>query len=212
MQGPAAVLAGFPADPPTTTMQRVKALVTGSLPTFLDVGSVFSGGEITEDSLISQALAAGRRVVGVGDDTWDQLYPRDSPLALNVSLPYPSLNVKDLHTVDDGVYTVRACLCLCWALLEGLYVCKGQLASASASSQACARSLAPERSARTCASHKLAAFGFSGARDEGITDDCACMRRVVCEYPSTQACACIHEQAHATTPHTHRQLRLCRSS
>lgn len=107
MQGPAAVLAAFPADPPTTTMQRVKALATGSLPTFLDVGSVFSGGEITEDSLVSQALAAGRRVVAIGDDTWDQLYPRDSPLALNASVPFPSFNVKDLHTVDDGVYTVR---------------------------------------------------------------------------------------------------------
>lgn len=29
------------ADPPTTTMQRIKGFTTGSLPTFLDMGSNF---------------------------------------------------------------------------------------------------------------------------------------------------------------------------
>jgi GPI ethanolamine phosphate transferase 3 subunit O len=106
LQGSAAVLASFPADPPTTTMQRVKAIVTGSLPTFLDVGSVFSGGEIKEDNLISQALLRASKVVAVGDDTWDQLYPKTSTFALNISAPFPSFNVKDLHTVDNGVYKV----------------------------------------------------------------------------------------------------------
>jgi predicted AlkP superfamily pyrophosphatase or phosphodiesterase len=101
-QGGAAVAASFPADPPTTTMQRVKALLTGSLPTFLDVGSVFSGGEINEDNLVSQAQAAGKSVGAVGDDTWAQLYPG----GLNISHPYPSFNVKDLDTVDAGVNMV----------------------------------------------------------------------------------------------------------
>jgi phosphatidylinositol glycan class O len=87
-------------------MQRIKAIVTGSLPTFLDVGSVFSGGEIKEDNLISQAMRRGLKVAAVGDDTWDQLYPRSSPFALNMSAPFPSFNVKDLDTVDNGVYTV----------------------------------------------------------------------------------------------------------
>lgn len=107
MQGPNGVLAAFPADPPTTTMQRVKALLTGSLPTFLDVSSVFAGGEIREDNVLLQALRHGMRVGAVGDDTWTQLFPPSSHASLNLSHPYPSLNVHDLDTVDDGVAAVR---------------------------------------------------------------------------------------------------------
>lgn len=44
----------FLADPPTTTMQRIKALTTGSLPTFIDAGSNFATAEINEDNLIDQ--------------------------------------------------------------------------------------------------------------------------------------------------------------
>jgi len=43
------------ADPPTVTLQRIKALVTGSLPTFVDIGYNFGGGaSIEEDSVIQQ--------------------------------------------------------------------------------------------------------------------------------------------------------------
>lgn len=41
-------------DPPTTTLQRIKGLTTGSLPTFVDVGSNFGGSEIEEDTWIGQ--------------------------------------------------------------------------------------------------------------------------------------------------------------
>lgn len=44
----------FIADPPTTTMQRLKALTTGSLPTFIDAGSNFATPEINEDNIIDQ--------------------------------------------------------------------------------------------------------------------------------------------------------------
>lgn len=44
----------FIADPPTTTMQRLKALTTGSLPTFIDAGSNFDSSEINEDNIIDQ--------------------------------------------------------------------------------------------------------------------------------------------------------------
>lgn len=44
----------FMADPPTTTLQRVKALVTGSLPTFIDISSNFAAMEIQEDNVIDQ--------------------------------------------------------------------------------------------------------------------------------------------------------------
>ena len=46
-------------DPPTTTMQRIKALTTGSLPTFVDAGSNFASYAIAEDNLIKQLTSTG---------------------------------------------------------------------------------------------------------------------------------------------------------
>ena len=89
----------FVADPPTTTMQRLKALTTGSLPTFIDIGSNFNSYKIMEDSLPYQASANRRNLTFIGDDTWLGLYEG----MLTKVFEYPSLNVKDLHTVDNGV-------------------------------------------------------------------------------------------------------------
>lgn len=50
------------ADPPTTTLQRIKGLTTGSLPTFVDMGNNFGGSSIAEDSIMAQLKAAGKRV------------------------------------------------------------------------------------------------------------------------------------------------------
>jgi GPI ethanolamine phosphate transferase 3 subunit O len=49
-------------DPPTTTLQRIKALTTGSLPTFIDMGSNFGGSSVDEDSFIKQLRLNGKRV------------------------------------------------------------------------------------------------------------------------------------------------------
>ncbi|KAL5231786.1 hypothetical protein ABZP36_030562 [Zizania latifolia] len=87
------------ADPPTTSLQRLKALTTGGLPTFIDVGNSFGAPAIVEDNIMHQLVKNGKRVVMMGDDTWIQLYPEH----FNNSFPYPSFNVKDLDTVDNGV-------------------------------------------------------------------------------------------------------------
>ncbi|XP_061590397.1 GPI ethanolamine phosphate transferase 3 [Cololabis saira] len=89
----------FRADPPTTTMQRIKGFTTGSLPTFVDVGNNFASSAILEDNLIHQLGQKGKRVVFMGDDTWESLFPKK----FYRSLPFPSFNVKDLHTVDNGI-------------------------------------------------------------------------------------------------------------
>ncbi|XP_009683681.2 GPI ethanolamine phosphate transferase 3 isoform X3 [Struthio camelus] len=89
----------FRADPPTATMQRIKGLTTGSLPTFIDVGSNFATYAIQEDNLLAQLVQNGRRVVFMGDDTWEGLFPNK----FFRSYFFPSFNVKDLHTVDDGI-------------------------------------------------------------------------------------------------------------
>lgn len=89
----------FVADPPTTTMQRLKGLTTGSLPTFIDAGSNFASHEINEDNILDQLVNNEYKAVFMGDDTWTGLYPR----RFVRSFPYPSFNVWDLDTVDDGV-------------------------------------------------------------------------------------------------------------
>ena len=80
-------------------MQRLKALTTGSLPTFIDIGSNFNSYAVSEDSIPHQAKLNSRNITFIGDDTWLGLYPD----MLTKTYDYPSLNVKDLDTVDDGV-------------------------------------------------------------------------------------------------------------
>ena len=89
----------FKADPPTTTLQRLKALTTGSLPTFIDAGSNFASSAISEDNFIEQLLSSNHSITFMGDDTWTGLYPNH----FNKSFSYSSFNVKDLDTVDNGV-------------------------------------------------------------------------------------------------------------
>lgn len=89
----------FIADPPTTTMQRLKALTTGSLPTFIDAGSNFASSEIKEDNIIDQLIRNHKSAIFMGDDTWDALYPG----RFKRNYPFPSFDVKDLDTVDRGV-------------------------------------------------------------------------------------------------------------
>ncbi|QIX01812.1 hypothetical protein AMS68_007329 [Peltaster fructicola] len=96
-----AFLRPFIADPPTTTLQRLKGLTTGSLPTLIDAGSNFAGTAIDEDNLVEQLFNAGKRVVHLGDDTWHALFP--GYFEPNLTRAYDSFNVWDLHTVDNGV-------------------------------------------------------------------------------------------------------------
>ncbi|PHH83494.1 hypothetical protein CDD83_2981 [Cordyceps sp. RAO-2017] len=96
-----AFLRPFIADPPTTTLQRLKGLTTGTLPTFIDAGSNFAGTAIDEDNLLLQLRRAGKKIAHLGDDTWWALFP--GYFEPNVSRAYDSFNVPDLHTVDNGV-------------------------------------------------------------------------------------------------------------
>jgi phosphatidylinositol glycan class O len=96
-----AFLLPFIADPPTTTLQRLKGLTTGSLPTFIEAGTNFAGTAIEEDNLVAQLRAAGKKLVQLGDDTWQAIFP--DHFDANLTHPYESLKVWDLHTVDNGV-------------------------------------------------------------------------------------------------------------
>lgn len=104
----------FLADPPTTTLQRLKGLTTGTLPTFIDIGSNFATTNvgIDEDSWLAQLKSAKKKIGFAGDDTWLKLFgtPSQSPQSHlaslfdpNITFGYESFNVEDLDTVDDGV-------------------------------------------------------------------------------------------------------------
>ncbi|KAI9802847.1 MAG: mannose-ethanolamine phosphotransferase gpi13 [Piccolia ochrophora] len=96
-----AFLLPFIADPPTVTLQRLKGLTTGTLPTFIDAGSNFAGTAIEEDNLVAQLRTARKNLVHLGDDTWHSLFP--GHFDPNLTRSYDSFNVWDLHTVDNGV-------------------------------------------------------------------------------------------------------------
>ncbi|KAG0221967.1 mannose-ethanolamine phosphotransferase gpi13 [Actinomortierella wolfii] len=93
----------FVADPPTTTLQRLKALTSGTLPTIVDAGSNFASSALKEDNWLAQFEAArgSNRIRFMGDDTWMSLFP--NALHANYSFAFESFNVHDLHTVDNGV-------------------------------------------------------------------------------------------------------------
>ncbi|KAL6504150.1 hypothetical protein OROGR_026073 [Orobanche gracilis] len=82
-------------------IRECTGLTTGGLPTFIDVGNSFGAPAIVEDNLIHQLVQNGKRVVMMGDDTWLQLFPHHFVR----SYPFPSFNVKDLDTVDNGCIT-----------------------------------------------------------------------------------------------------------
>lgn len=88
----------FVADPPTTTLQRLKGLTTGTLPTFIDMGSNFATPEINEDNIIDQLVAHGKRTVFMGDSTWTDLFPK----RFTREYSYPSFNIFDLDSIDRG--------------------------------------------------------------------------------------------------------------
>jgi ethanolamine phosphate transferase 2 subunit G len=69
------------ASPPTVTMPRVKAITTGSVPSFSDVILNIAESEtmstlLHQDTLLSQFKTnLGGRLVMYGDDTWLKLFP-----------------------------------------------------------------------------------------------------------------------------------------
>ncbi|KAF9559692.1 mannose-ethanolamine phosphotransferase gpi13 [Mortierella alpina] len=93
----------FVADPPTTTLQRLKALTTGTLPTIIEAGFNFASSALKEDNWLSQFEASrGRdRILFMGDDTWTGLFP--NILTANNSHAFPSFDTHDLDTLDNGV-------------------------------------------------------------------------------------------------------------
>ncbi|XP_011503048.1 PREDICTED: GPI ethanolamine phosphate transferase 2 [Ceratosolen solmsi marchali] len=60
---------------PTVTMPRIKAMMTGSIPNFIDIVLNLGANEITTDNILLQIKNQGHNIVFYGDDTWVKLFP-----------------------------------------------------------------------------------------------------------------------------------------
>ncbi|KAG8373430.1 hypothetical protein BUALT_Bualt11G0023500 [Buddleja alternifolia] len=87
------------AAPPTVTMPRLKAMVSGAIGGFLDVASNFNTQAFLDDNLIAQFLKIGWKMVMLGDETWLKLFPNMFSRHDGVS----SFFVKDTIQVDYNV-------------------------------------------------------------------------------------------------------------
>ncbi|KAJ8294551.1 GPI ethanolamine phosphate transferase 2 [Rhodotorula toruloides] len=94
------------AQAPTVTLPRLKALTTGSNPTFLDSilnvveESVTSAAFERVDSWVRQMAMQGKKIVFAGDDTWLRLFPKEW---FNWTDGVSSFFVSDTVTVDTNV-------------------------------------------------------------------------------------------------------------
>ncbi|KAG8594441.1 hypothetical protein GDO81_001205 [Engystomops pustulosus] len=87
------------ATAPTVTMPRIKALMTGTIPGFIDIVVNLNSPELLEDNVIWQAKQAGKRIVFYGDDTWIKLFPKHFVESDGTT----SFFVSDFTEVDDNV-------------------------------------------------------------------------------------------------------------
>ncbi|CAH9144929.1 unnamed protein product [Cuscuta epithymum] len=87
------------AAPPTVTMPRLKAMVSGAIGGFLDVAFNFNTQALLEDNIIVQFLRVGWKMVMHGDETWLKLFPGMFVRHDGVS----SFFVKDTIQVDHNV-------------------------------------------------------------------------------------------------------------
>lgn len=62
------------AKSPTVTLPRLKALLTGLQPQFIDILWNFNTTRLVEDNLLRQFRLANRSIVFYGDDTWLKLF------------------------------------------------------------------------------------------------------------------------------------------
>lgn len=93
------------ASPPTITMPRIKAITTGSVPSFLDVVLNFAESDTSstlaqQDSWLAQSRAKeNASLVMYGDDTWLKLFPGFFARADGTT----SFFVSDFTEVDSNV-------------------------------------------------------------------------------------------------------------
>lgn len=88
------------ASVPTVTMPRLKALLTGRAPAFIDILKNFNSAALADDeNLVALLQGAGKRLVFYGDDTWLKLFPSAFARSDGTS----GFFTRDTVEVDDNV-------------------------------------------------------------------------------------------------------------
>ena len=64
------------SDAPTWTVQRVRCLVTGSIPPFIQIAQSLGASAAVEDSILSRLSQANKKSYAVGDPLWAEIFPK----------------------------------------------------------------------------------------------------------------------------------------
>lgn len=102
------------ASAPTVTMPRLKAMTTGSVPSFLDVVLNIAESDTAsslahQDTWLAQIKARGGRLLLYGDDTWLKLFPgmfdrSDGTTSFFVSV---SISLSEIATAELKAFARR---------------------------------------------------------------------------------------------------------
>lgn len=90
------------AATPTVTMPRVKALLSGTIPSFIDIAYNLAAdvSNFQDDNFIKIAKASNKSIVFYGDDTWLALFKRNTFTRVEETF---SFFASDYTTVDTNV-------------------------------------------------------------------------------------------------------------
>uniref|UniRef100_A0A914ERN8 GPI ethanolamine phosphate transferase 2 n=1 Tax=Acrobeloides nanus TaxID=290746 RepID=A0A914ERN8_9BILA len=86
---------------PTVTLPRLKAMVAGIVPNYMDVILNFASVEFTEDNWLYRIKAQNKKIVFYGDDTWQKMFPHEVFEARSEGTT--SFFVNDYTEVDNNV-------------------------------------------------------------------------------------------------------------
>ena len=92
------------AQTPTVTMPRIKALMSGTYPSFMDLIYNLNAARFGDDNLIEQAFLKSKRMLFYGDDTWLQMFPSSMFLRSNGTSSFFATDYVQVDTnVTDNV-------------------------------------------------------------------------------------------------------------
>ena len=74
LRGKKAIPFKLNAKPPTVTLPRIKSLVSGIIPEFIDILWNFNTTFLLEDNILRQFRLKNKSIVFYGDDTWLKLF------------------------------------------------------------------------------------------------------------------------------------------
>lgn len=88
------------ASIPTVTLARVKALLSGCLPSFMDYIMNLNAYSFKKDNIVEQLWLKNKSIVFYGDDTWGKLFGKNIFARSNFT---SSLFARDYTEVDSNV-------------------------------------------------------------------------------------------------------------